>query len=245
MSVLNIDNLISNSTRKHAKNHSLVPQHDDTVGSYRWLISGKSGTGKSNLVVSTLMQQQIKFDHLYIYLADPTQDKYILLQQYCNSLQQYILQTTGQVVSIYTIGTSVQDVVPLDKIDKTKINVAIFDDLLTEKNQAIIADYFIKGRHSNISCIYLTQSYVDVPRIIRKNLDYISLFSVSSKTELTDLSKAQSLEMSFEEFKDALQKATDRPNFLFIDRRTVEPLLRIRKNFDEIWNSENKNFEKI
>lgn len=238
MSILDVESLCTDGLKRAADNHPLVPQHDCRIGSFRWLISGKSGVGKTNCLVSALLQNQIKFEHIYLFVADPTQSKYKLLLQYLNTLQQEL--GCGP---LYTIGTSSKQIVPLSDVDSSRINVAVFDDLLTEKNQSVIADYFIKGRHSNVSSVYISQSYIDTPKIIRKNCDYFSIFSASSSTEFNTLCSAQNLGFDKVEFKKMFDLAARDNNFLFIDRKTTLDILRIRKNFDQVWDGEK--FSKI
>ena len=50
----------------------------------------------------------------------------------------------------------------------------IFDDLLLEK-QNKCESYYIRGRHSNVDCFYLSQNYFKLPRqTIRETANFIS-----------------------------------------------------------------------
>ncbi|WAR01499.1 hypothetical protein MAR_008057 [Mya arenaria] len=60
-------------------------------------------------------------------------------------------------------------------------NLMIFDDLLLEK-QNKCESYYIRGRHSNVDCFYLSQNYFKLPRqTIRENANFICLFSQDLK----------------------------------------------------------------
>lgn len=250
MTTLDVDELVSitnpGKTFTDARNHPLAPQHYGGVGSFRWLVSGKSGCGKTNLILSCLLQGHIKFDHLYLYVRDPTQDKYVLLIRWLNTIQNEFKKEKGQEISIYTLITDPSKIVPIDDVDSTIVNVAIFDDLLLEKHQEKIVEYFIRGRHRSVDCIYLSQAYHLTDPTIRKNCDYFSIFGVSSKTELIQLAKDHSLTYDYADFKEILRKATEGiNNFLFIDRRTTFTILQLRKNFNEIWNEDTRSFEQL
>jgi hypothetical protein len=250
MQVLNIDDLVlameGGREPVSARNHPLAPQHGGGLGSFRWLITGRSGAGKTNLIVSMLLKSEIQFDHLYLCVRDPTQPKYKLLLRWINSLEDMIKQSTGESISLVTLCSDSNDIVPVDQLNSSIINVAIFDDMILE-NQRRILDYFIRGRHRSVSCIYLGQSYHLVDVSIRKQCDYFSVFAVSSKAELIQLSKEHSLTHEYREFKDILSKATagSKGNFLLIDRRTDDPLLTLRKNWDQVWNPVTKEFETL
>jgi hypothetical protein len=216
-------------------NHYLAFQFDDRVGSYRALISGASGRGKTNLAVSAVLQGDIKFDHLYLYVRDPTQSKYQLLMMFIQALEDEYEAENGVRKSFATVVTNPEQIVPVDDVDVSLINLAIFDDMMMEKNQHLIEEYFIRGRHRNLNCIYLTQDYHYTSPVIRKQCEYFVIFGVSSKAELVQLAKDHSLEYDFKQFKDLLNKATNpKTNFMLIDRRTDNPLLQIRKNWDQV-----------
>lgn len=246
MNVLDVNQLVPQNKQKTACNHILAPQHDTSVGSFRWLISGRSGTGKTNLVVSALMQAQVRFDHLYLYARDPSQPKYQLLLKWINHLEKAFEKDTGEKVSMATVVDKPENIVPVDELSPDIVNIALFDDMLLEKHQEMIKEYFVRGRHRGVNCIYLTQDYHRTDMTIRKQCDYFSIFGVSSKSELVQLSKDHSLMHDFKTFKDILSKATaHKTDFLFIDRRSDLDFLQLRKNFDHIWNPETQQFELI
>ena len=54
--------------------------------------------------------------------------------------------------------------------------IVVFDDLVCEKNQNDIINYFINGRHKNCCVIYLTQTFYKVPKNIRDNCSHFCIF---------------------------------------------------------------------
>jgi len=250
MNVINIDDQIAKieglKQTIDAENHVLAPQHSGGKGSFRWLVVGATGKGKTNVVISAITQAHIKFDHLYMYVKDPNQSKYLYLQKWLNELENRIEEQTGDKVSVYTVISNVKEIIPIKDIPSDRINLAIFDDLMLVKHQELIEEYFIVGRHKNMSCIYMTQDYHETPKIIREQCNYFSIFEPNSQGELKQLCMSQSMTCDYKVFKEIMDKATDDgKSFLFIDRRTTHKELKLRKNFDELWDYEHHQFFSI
>lgn len=248
--ILNIDKLVDqmNDAEEpvNAKNHYLFPQHEGHQGGYRWMVTGPSGTGKTNLVISSLLQTQIKFDHLWLVVRSPNQPKYVLLLKWINSLERAFKEKTGEDVSMVTVITAPEDLPPLEDLEKSINNLVLIDDMVMASNQDVFEDYFVRSRHYGTSLIYLTQDYYKVPIIIRRQCNYISIFGVNSKQELDLVTREHSLTYDKKEFKLIFKEATAEPNsFLFIDRRTELDLLKLRKGFDQYWDEDRQSFVPI
>ena len=75
--------------------------------------------------------------------------------------------------NFFETASDVPDPRDLNTEDK---NLMIFDDLLLER-QNKCEYYYIRGRHSNVDCFYLSQNYFKLPRqTIRENANFICLF---------------------------------------------------------------------
>ena len=71
---------------------------------------------------------------------------------------------------------SAEDVSDHRELSSEKKNLMVFDDLLFEK-QKTSESYYVRGRPSNVDCIYFAQNYFKLPRqTIRENANFICLF---------------------------------------------------------------------
>ena len=70
----------------------------------------------------------------------------------------------------------------LDDFDKESNHLLIWDDLVLSKNLDSVCEYYIRARKKNVSLMFLSQSYADIPKIIRKNSDYLILFDLGGST---------------------------------------------------------------
>lgn len=160
ISIRNVDECDA-SARTVVKRHSpLLPN------SMRCIIAGPSNCGKTNLLIGLIESENgLKFENIYIYSKSLEQTKYKYLENLFAPLKH---------IGFHTFTSSEKVIAP----SAAKMNsIIIFDDVICDKNQENIKNYYCLGRHRNIDCFYLTQSYARVSKhLIRDNCNFLILF---------------------------------------------------------------------
>jgi hypothetical protein len=223
--IINYDN----DTEDFLNKHILAP-----LWPFRLLICGASGCGKTNLLMN-LIYNYLYYNKIYIYAKDLTESKYQLLQDFFEEVNETMKYKTGEEFQVATFSSSKDDIMNVDDLDKEYQNLIIFDDFVTEADQHLIIDLFIRSRKKNCSLIYLTQSYFSTPKDIRLQCNYFIFYNISNERELLEIQRDHCLDIDKYTFKEYFNKATLEPyNFFLIDKKSKE--LRFRKNFDIVLN---------
>ena len=209
MEIPNYDSNID-KTNSYKQLYQYMP--DDT---FRMLICGNSGSGKTNLLYHMLMKPLVYYDQIHLYGKNLEQQKY----QDMISTFDDISQSVGYNVLV----CSNDDIVPVENLmDDTAQKIVIFDDYVCDKNQKPLIDYFIRGRHKNCSIIYLSQSFYGTPKDIRLNCSHFCVYEFPSSNERNLISRELGVD------KEQYINATNKPySFLYVDK----PKKLIRRNF--------------
>ena len=93
-------------------------------------------------------------------------------------------------------------------------------DIMTNKNfQAIIKELFIRCRKVNVSLVFITQSYIFVPKDVRLNSNYHLIMKVDNKKGLQNITIINSADIDYKDFMQIHRECTKEPySFLTIDR---------------------------
>ena len=208
MEIPNYD--VDNKNKKFKQLYSFMP--NDT---FRMLICGNSGSGKTNLLYHMLIEPLLYCDKIYLYAKNLEQEKYQNLMKEMNEASEEAGYNVMEV--------SNDAIIPITHLPyENNQKIIIFDDYVCEKNQREIVDYFIQGRHKNCSVIYLSQSFYKTPRDIRLNCSHYCIYEFPSSRERNMISSELGVD------KEKFKKATKEPySFLYVDK----PKKKVKKNF--------------
>ena len=184
---------------------------------YRMLVTGASGSGKTNTLMYMLRKPLVYYDKIYLYTRNPHQDKVQDLKKVMDEVSQ-------------RVGCDVLEIKDPDDIMDTKEypegvrKVVIFDDLVNaaENIQSKIANHFTDGRHHQISPIYLTQSYFNTPVKLRLNCSHMIFYTPPTKKHCKLIADENM-------FDPGLFKSLGPHDFIFVDKEKKK----VAKNFDQ------------
>ena len=135
-----------------------------------------------------------------------------------------------------TITEGIDSAPNLDEFDKKEQSLIVMDDLVLEKNQKQLEQYFIRARKLNCSLVYLSQSYFGVPKMIRMNLNYLIIKRLNTLQDLFRMMREYSLGVSKDALVDLYQHSIqdNKQDFLLVDLDS-EPKDRFRFNFLDVY----------
>lgn len=221
---------------------------------YRWILSGPSKSGKTNLARWSLDKYYMKspnkswFDR--VILMSPTAQidwNWANLpglspkDRITDPSPSHLTKLLRDQIKSITGGMNVKNPnlrTLADRKRRAKKVLIIFDDAVAESKlirSPAFLKLFIQGRHYNISSMVMTQSYMLVPRSVRLQATHIAMFP-SRSSEIDRLyTEHGPRQLSKTDFTEMVQYATqpdevDKFPFLYVD--CFAPITdRFRRNF--------------
>ena len=207
MTIINFDDIIGKKF-KSISNNVFCLSHPKNAS-----IIGKTNSGKSNIIMNLIAQNSI-YEKIYIYTND-VDDKYSWLKnKFKNDVFIYINE------------------INFDEIDKDKINLVIFDDLVFSNKK--ISEFYCRSRKLNCSCVFIGHRYFkNIDRTLKNNIDYL-IFTQLDKRELNMLYQNINLGISLKEFQD-INTNLKKYEFILIHKYNEHKFMRIRKDLNQIY----------
>ena len=221
---------------KHNEKWPYIPDHP-----YRILITGGSGSGKTNALLN-LINEQHDIDKTYLYAKDLNKPRYeYLIKMWENAGINHLNDSNKFIECFNTMDDVDENINDYNPSRRWKILIA-FDDMIagimTNKEfKAIIKELFIRCRKLNISLVFITQSYFSVPEDIRLNSAHYLIMKINNRRELQNIAINNLVDIDYGHFMKIYRECTKEPfNFFTID--TTLPAsdpLRFRKSlFDSL-----------
>ena len=161
-------------------------------------VFGRSNTGKTNMVVDLFSgdkyydmkmkkkqigERHIRCNDIVLVGHNTNEPKYRLLRNFYKK----IADPSKPYYEDVTFTAFTPDKIPDLKQYKNpkRCTVFIFEDLCTEPQsiQNRIIPFFTRGCHSNISAIYISHKFTQMPKILRENSTHLVLFDGGGSTE--------------------------------------------------------------
>ena len=150
----NFDEYTNENKKEHSLNWPHIPDHP-----YRVLIIGGSRTGKTNILLNFINNQQ-DIDKIYMYAKDPYEDKYQYLINKRESVGLKHFNDPKAFVEYSNDMHSVYQNIDNYNLNKEKKILIVFDDMIADINNkklnSIVTELFIRGRKLNISLVFIS-----------------------------------------------------------------------------------------
>ena len=132
--------------------------------------------------------------------------------------------------------------------DKENKILIVFDDMIADminnkKLNSIVTELFIRGRKLNISLVFITQSYFEVPKDVRLNSTHFFIMKIPNKRELQQIAINHSSDINSKDFTNIYRECTAEPYSFLVNDTTLASNnpLRFRKNLFNIYNKNHDN----
>ncbi|CAK1594972.1 unnamed protein product [Parnassius mnemosyne] len=216
-------NYLRSSIEKCPAPKNKVKRHGSLLpNTIRSIVCGPSNCGKTNLVISLMLHQNgPRFRNFYVYLKFLYQPKYLFLEKVLQNVEG---------ISCYKYNHNSEILSPHEASPNP---IIIFDDVACE-NQNNIRDYFAMGRHKNIDCFYINQTYTKIPKqLVRDNANLIILFKQDDVNLRHIYDEHVGSDMTWSRFREMCSTVWSKPfNYIVINKECERNKGCYRMKFD-------------
>ena len=201
---------------------------------FRMILVGGSGSGKTNTLLNIIDQMNC-FHRFYIFCRNIDQPLYDWLD---DKLKEVSKKVDINEEDLFLASNTLDDMPPLETFQRDLHNLIIIDDFVGDsaKNLNKIANIFIRSRTFNASVIFITQSFFEVPKIIRGNIGYILIKRFDDPDDFKLVAKKY-FPGKVNNVISVYDKVFSHPgneNFLIFDLKTTDPTKRLRINWNPV-----------
>ena len=215
--------------------------------SHFYIISGASGSGKSNLIVNLLKSNKTTKDKTHKKSYRNMFNNIILVSPSAHTIKDSPLENISDDQKFDSISDEVFDLVDSmteDSVEENTQTLLILDDissqLRTKENEKKLNQLIKNRRHLNLSIWIVTHKVTDAPPSLRSNANLIFLFKPKTTREINTIQEEYMM-MSKSQAESLMNAAyKDRYDFLLIDTslRTGSDF-RYFRNYNELLIDEN------
>ena len=205
-------------------------------------LSGRSGSGKTNLLLNMLTRKDMLKDYYhYILVFSPTAGKYDDTYKALNIPEENFIEDfdSKTLERLIESRKKLIEEKGIKWVSKNSRVCLIFDDVIANRDflqGAIALKLFSLLRHYLCSIYIMIQSYTKLPRALRLNCNATYIFPASQSEVEVLKDELCPAGLNKKEFEKVIEYATKDPyNFLAINNHAKQGE-RIRKNLDEIIN---------
>lgn len=175
---------------------------------FRACIASASGTGKTNALMNLLVHMSGTFHEIILCVKSADEPLYEMI---IDKLPNIVVFEQGEVPPLSDYSSIDPKTKRLKRIDE-KQRLIVFDDLVSDpKANTLAAQYYIKGRKLGFSSVYISQSFFEVPKLIRDNCNIFILGRNLLKQDLKLILSRFPTELTLDEFSELYAELTANP----------------------------------
>jgi hypothetical protein len=112
----------------------------------------------------------------------------------------------------------------------------IVDDFVADDPKSLkpLEHIWLRGRKNGISSIFISQSYFDTPKMLRKNSEYVLMKEMGNPQDIKRIAREYALGVKPEQIVELYERTLggDFTNFFMVDRFNPDRRMRFRHCFE-------------